>query len=125
MCLRNFILSGKQEEIFQKRKDFLEKNIGFIVNQIRRKDYDYILNRDSMFWKDLGFKEININSTKTSKKANSLIKRTRKRNGKIYYSCHTKKKLAFLIPTKGMIPVLGHYGKKFPQMVECYTIIIL
>ena len=58
------------------------------------------------------FKEINIKSTKSSKRINKLVKKTRKRDGKVFYSCFSEKKLAFLIPTK-------------IKKVYCYTIIIL
>ena len=116
-CVKNLHRTGKTNELSKKIDNFFSNSSGFIV-QIRKIDYDMVINRDRRFWQELGFKEINIQSTKT-KKINKLIKKTRKRKGKIYYSCITKNKLAFLIPTKKTsITTLN-------GIVDCYTIIVL
>lgn len=116
-CVRNLHRSGKTNELSRKIENFFNKRIGFIV-RIRKVDYDTVINRDRRFWQELGFKEINIQSTK-NKRANKLIKKTRKRKGKIYYSCMTKNKLAFLIPTRLTS------RNSLNGIVECYTIIVL
>ena len=94
-CVRNLHRSGKTNELSRKIENFFYKRIGFIV-RIRKVDYDTVINRDRRFWQELGFKEINIQSTK-NKRANKLIKKSRKRKGKIYYSCMTKNKLLLLL----------------------------
>lgn len=107
--LENLIRTGKQDELL---KCFHRDGKGFTITQIRQVDYNRTINMYGTFWRDLGFKEININATKSSKRTNNIIKKTRKRGGKVFYSCSSEKKLAFLIPTK-------------VEMVYCYTIIIL
>ena len=110
--LENLIRTGKQDELLKKTRCSHRDGKGFTITQIRQVDYNRAINMYGTFWRDLGFKEINIKSTKSSKRINNLIKRTRKRDGKVFYSCCSEKKLAFLIPTK-------------VKMVYCYTIIIL
>lgn len=107
--LENLIRTGKQDELL---KCFHRDEKGFTITKIRQVDYNRTINMYGTFWRDLGFKEININATKSSKRTNNIIKKTRKRGGKVFYSCSSEKKLAFLIPTK-------------VEMVYCYTIIIL
>ena len=116
-CVRNLHRTGKTNELSRKIGNFFNKRIGFIV-RIRKIDYDTVINRDKRFWQELGFKEINIQSTK-NKITNKLIKKTRKREGKIYYSCMTKNKLAFLIPIRFTS------RNSLNGIVECYTIIVL
>lgn len=98
--LEHLIRTGKQDELSKKVKCFLKDGKGFTITRIRQVDYNRAINMYGTFWRDLGFKEINIKSTKSSKRINNLIKKTRKRDGKVFYSCCSEKKLAFLIPTK-------------------------
>ena len=110
--LENLIRTGKQDELLKKTRCSHRDGKGFTITQIRQVDYNRAINMYGTFWRDLGFKEININATKSSKRTNNIIKKTRKRGGKVFYSCSSEKKLAFLIPTK-------------VEKVYCYTIIIL
>lgn len=124
-CLANLLRTGKEEELRGKIQNFIKQGEGFTITKIRREDYKIVINRDGKFWEGLGFKEISIKSTKTSKEANKLIKLTKNMKGNIYYNCFTKKKLAFMIPTKETLIVSLHKGKKVSKRVDCYTIIIL
>ena len=110
--LVHLIRTGKEDELSKKIECFFREGKGFAITKIRQVDYNRAINMYGTFWRDLGFKEINIKSTKSSKRINKLIKKTRKRDGKVFYSCFSEKKLAFLIPTK-------------IKKVYCYTIIIL
>ena len=110
--LVHLIRTGKEDELSKKIECFFREGKGFAITKIRQVDYNRAINMYGTFWRDLGFKEINIKSTKSSKRINNLIKRTRKMDGKVFYSCCSEKKLAFLIPTK-------------IKKVYCYTIIIL
>ena len=123
-CERYLVQTGQDEILSKKIKAFVDSGKGFTVKKIRRCDYNTVINRDGSFWEDLGFKEINMNSTK-SKKANALLKRTRKSQGKIFYNCLTKRKLGFLIPTYEYVPKFTSRGIKCFYNTSCYTIIIL
>ena len=117
--------TGKSEELSKKIKAFVDSGKSFTVTNIRKGDYEIVINRGNRFWEELGFKEINMNSTKTSKKTNTLVKKTRKKNGKVFYNCLTKRKLGFLIPTIEWVPVFTHRGIRNLKQERCYTIIIL
>ncbi len=95
--LKSLYLTGKDKEIKQKIKRFDETGRGFSIRFLRD-DFNIVVNASGYFWKELGeFKEIHINSSK-SKKINNMIKLTRRKGGKVYYSCITKRKYAFIIP---------------------------
>ena len=95
---KEFFLSGKKYELESKVKCFLQKNKSFSIELSGEQ-----LIAITKFWykgKTLGFKEVNMQTTKSSKRANSLIKFARVNGGKVYYSCLSKNKLAVLIPIR-------------------------
>ena len=82
---KEFFISGKQYELERKVKCFLQENKSFYIELSGEQ-----LIAITQFWykgKTLGFKEVNMRTTKSSKRANSLVKSARTNGGKVYYSC--------------------------------------
>lgn len=122
--LRKYIQRGKREEVRLKVERFLEKSQGFTIKHLTRAEYKYLF-CEEIFWSDLAFKEINVESTKASKKINKIIKYTRKKGGKVFYSCITKNKLGFLIPKTERMVVTSNRGIKHIETISTYWIVIL
>ena len=68
-----------------------DKKKGFAITKIRQVDYNRAINMYGTFWRDLGFKEINIKSTKSSKRINKLIKKTEKEMEKYFTHAFQRK----------------------------------
>lgn len=112
---KEFFLSGKKYELESKVKCFLQKNKSFSIELSGEQ-----LIAITKFWykgKTLGFKEVNMQTTKSSKRANSLIKFARVNGGKVYYSCLSKNKLAVLIPIRKNEKGKCFRGKSYYKLI--------